>query len=63
MAQLHTQYITDNTGQRVSVVIPLAEFEELLEDLNDLATAAERRNEPTITHNELLTGLQRDGII
>ncbi len=63
MTQLHTQYITDNTGQRVSVVIPLAEFEELLEDLNDLAIAAERRNEPTITHNELLAGLQRDGII
>ncbi len=63
MTQLHTQYITDNTGQRVSVVIPLAEFEELLEDLNDLAIAAERRNETTITHNELLAGLQRDGII
>jgi len=63
MTQLHTQYITDNTGQRVSVVIPLAEFEELLEDLNDLATAAERRDEPSITHNELLAGLQRDGII
>ncbi|MGZ8158662.1 MAG: hypothetical protein ACXWT1_21085 [Methylobacter sp.] len=53
MTQLHTQYITDNTGQRVSVVIPLAEFEELLEDLNDLATAAERRDEPSIIHNEL----------
>jgi hypothetical protein len=63
MTQLHTQYITDNTGQRVSVVIPLAEFEELLEDLNDLAIAAERRDEPSITHNELLAGLQRDGII
>jgi len=63
MTQLHTQYITDNTGQRVSVVIPLAEFEELLEDLNDLAIAAERRDEPSITHNKLLAGLQRDGII
>jgi hypothetical protein len=63
MTQLHTQYITDSTGQRVSVVIPLAEFEELLEDLNDLATAAERRDEPSISHNELLAGLQRDGII
>jgi len=47
----------------VSVVIPLAEFEELLEDLNDLAIAAERRDEPSIAHNELLAGLQRDGII
>jgi len=63
MDQLNPQYITDSAGQRVSVVIPLAEFEELLEDLSDLAIAAERRDEPTVSHNELLAGLRRDGLI
>jgi len=63
MDQLNPQYITDSAGKRVSVVIPLAEFEELLEDLSDLAIAAERRDEPTVSHNELLAGLRRDGLI
>jgi hypothetical protein len=63
MTQLHTQYITDSAGQRVSVVIPVAEFEELLEDLNDLAAIAERRDEPSINHEDLLAGLKRDGIL
>jgi len=63
MTQLHPQYITDSAGQRVSVVIPVAEFEELLEDLSDLAAIAERRDEPTISHEDLLAGLKRDGIL
>jgi len=63
MTQLQPQYITDSAGQRVSVVIPVAEFEELLEDLNDLAAIAERRDEPSISHEEVIAGLKRDGLI
>ena len=63
MPQLTPQYIVDNSGQRISVVIPMAEFEELMEDLSDLATVAERREEPAIGHDELLAGLKRDGLI
>ena len=60
---IHPQFITDSGGNRVSVVIPLAEYEELLEDIEDLAALAERRNEPTISHEDLMFGLQRDGIL
>ena len=60
---LHPQFITDAVGKRVSVVIPLAEYEELLEDIEDLAALAERRDEPTISHEELIIGLKRDGIL
>lgn len=63
MVQLHPQYITDSAGQRVSVVIPLAEYEELLEDLEDLAVIAERRDDSTLTHDDLLVGLKRDGVL
>jgi predicted DNA-binding protein len=41
---LHPQYITDEAGKRVSVVLPIEEFEALterLEDLEDLADARE----------------------
>jgi PHD/YefM family antitoxin component YafN of YafNO toxin-antitoxin module len=53
---LHPQYITNATGQRVSVVLPVAEFEELMEDLDDLAAMAERLDEPTISPDELIAG-------
>jgi PHD/YefM family antitoxin component YafN of YafNO toxin-antitoxin module len=41
---LHPQYITDETGKRVSVVLPIEEYQamtERLEDLEDLAEARE----------------------
>lgn len=60
---LHPQYITDANGARVSVVLPIREYEELLEDLSDLAALAERRDEPTIPHEEVIAGLKRDGVL
>ena len=34
--------------ERGGAVIPVSDFEEILEDIEDLATAAERRDEETI---------------
>ena len=53
-AQLHVQYITDDVGQRTAVILPIDDFEELLEDLDDLAVLAERRDEPTVSHEAVL---------
>ncbi len=63
LENIHPQFITDAVGKRVSVVIQLTEYEELLEDIEDLAAMAERRDEPTVTHEELLASLKRDGIL
>ncbi len=51
------QYITDADGQKLSVILPIADYLELLEDLEDLATIAERRNESTIPLEDVLTEL------
>jgi len=51
------QYITNQDGEKTAVIVPIGEFEELLEDVEDLAAVAERRNEPTISHDELLAEL------
>jgi hypothetical protein len=63
LAELHLQYITDETGEKTSVIVPFAEFQELVEDIEDLATVAERRAESTIAHEELVTVLKRDGLL
>ena len=57
------QYLTDDRGERTAVVLPLAEYEKLLEDLADLAVVAERREEPTVPHEQFVSELKRDGIV
>ena len=34
---LQAQYITDENGNKTAVILPIEEFQELLEDLQDLA--------------------------
>lgn len=41
------EYIVKN-GVPSAVILPLAEYEELLEDLHDLAVIARRKDEPLI---------------
>ena len=36
MTALHPQFLTDPTGKRLSVLLPLAEYEALIERLEDL---------------------------
>jgi hypothetical protein len=61
--QLHPEYITDGDGNRKSVILPIDEYEQLLEDLADLAAIAERRNEPAVSHQDLLEELKADGLL
>ena len=49
MDKLHEQFIVDNSGKKIAVVLPLENYEELLEDLHDLAIIAERKDETTLS--------------
>ncbi len=60
---LHPQFIKGSTGQADFVVLSSQEFEELLEDMEDLACIADRRNEPTVPLAELKEELKRDGLL
>lgn len=57
------QYLTDDRGERTAVLLPISTYEKLLEDLDDLAVVAERREEATIPHEQFVTELRRDGIL
>jgi hypothetical protein len=58
-----TKYQTDAQGRRTAVVLPISEYEQLLEDLHDLAVVAERRDEETIDEAELRRRLAGDGAV
>ncbi|MDX9801457.1 MAG: hypothetical protein RBT69_08995 [Spirochaetia bacterium] len=50
---LNLKYITNSKGEKTEVILPIEEFYELLEDLEDLAVVAQRRNEETFTLEEV----------
>ena len=60
---LHPEYITDEKGEKKSIILPLSEFEELIEEIEDLAAVVERKEEATISHEELISELKQDGFI
>jgi hypothetical protein len=62
MERFREQYIVGEKGQKTAVVLPIEEYEELLADLHDLVVIAERREEPTITFEELKERLRKDGL-
>ena len=61
--KFQAQFITDESGKKTAVILPIEEFEELLEDLEDLAIMAERREESTIPFEEIIEKLKRDGFL
>ena len=60
---MSAQYVSDEAGRRTAVLLPIEEYERLLEDLQDLAAIAERRDEPTVSHEDLVAELKRDGLL
>ena len=56
------EYIVKN-GKAAAVILPLEHYTELLEDLQDLAVIARRKNEPTIPLAEVKARLRRNGAL
>ncbi|MDO8721996.1 MAG: hypothetical protein Q7J31_07180 [Syntrophales bacterium] len=60
---MDTQFIVDESGIKKAVILPMEDYEELLEDIRDLAVIAERKDEPTISFEDLKKRLKADGLI
>ena len=43
------KYIVDSNGTKTAVILTIEQYEQLLEDLHDLAIVAERRSEHPIS--------------
>jgi hypothetical protein len=54
------QFITDADGEKISVILPLADYQELLDDLEDLADIAERKDEATVPFEIVLKDIGYD---
>ena len=55
--KVNPQYITDNTGKKISVVLPMKDFRTIMEELEELEDIklydeAQKSNEPSIPIDE-----------
>lgn len=60
---IEEQFVVDSKGQKTGVLLTLEQYEKLMEDLHDLAIIAERREETTISLDELKRRLKKDGLL
>lgn len=63
ISYLHPQFILNDKGDKTAVIISLKKYNKLVEDLMDLAKMAERRDEPSVSHDKLLEDLKNEGLI
>jgi len=63
MKVLADQFVVDAKGRRTAVIVTAKRYEQIMEDLHDLAVVAERRNEGTISLDEMKRRLKRDGLV
>ncbi len=47
------KYIVNERGKRTHAIMPMKDYEELLEDLHDLVVIAARKDEDSISLDEL----------
>ena len=57
------QYITNAVGQKIAVILPIEEYENLMEDLHVIAAAYESRNDPCTPFSDVMEELMAAGEI
>jgi prevent-host-death family protein len=63
MKTAEPEYLVDSRGKKKAVIVPLAEYRRMVEDLHDLAVVAERREEGTISLEEMRRRLRARGLV
>ena len=57
------QFVVDTNGRKTAVILSLKRYQELMEDLHDLAVVAERRTERPISLEEMKRRLKKNGVL
>lgn len=57
----NVQYVTDANGERTAVILPLEEYQELLEDLHVTRIADETKDEARIPWKDVKAELVSEG--
>ena len=60
---INPNYITNDSGEKISVILSMEDFENILEDIEDLAIVAQRKDEKTTSHKDFIKELKSDALI
>ena len=60
MSEPKPKFIIDEKGNKVSVILLIEEYNELLEDIHDLKIVMERREEETMSNDNLKDTSKKD---
>ena len=60
MNKAQAQFVVDPKGKRTAAILPIERYEQMVEDLHDLAVVAERRREKTVSWEEMKRRLKRN---
>jgi hypothetical protein len=55
------RYVTNAAGERVAVILPIEEYEELLEDIHVTRVAYETRNHSCVPLADVIEELRAEG--
>ena len=55
------QFVIDRKGKKTGVLLSMDRYEQLIDDLHDLAVVAERRKEKPISLQDMKKRLKKDG--
>ncbi len=57
------EYIVGEMGEKKAVILPIEEYEKLMEDLRDLEIIAERKEELELSLEELKKRMKENGLL
>ena len=63
MSTAQEQYVVDANGKKTGVILSLKHYQQLMQDLHDLAVVAERRDEKPISLEEMKRRLKKDAVL
>lgn len=61
--KIKKQFLVDDNGLRQAVVIDLAKYRELMEDIADLKVLAERKDNTKLSYAHFALRLKKHGIL
>lgn len=63
MTKVKEKYIMNEKGRKESVILDVATYEDLKDDLEDLYSIAERKKEKSISLESVKKSLKKSGIL
>lgn len=56
-------YIIDENGNKKAMIIPVADYEEIMEDIEDIVIAYQRKEEKKKSFKEIKENLNKKGLV